>query len=101
MFGSKPPMLKSKRLSERLQGLRSETVIVPDWKRIRVRAIPIVLTFTIWVGDFFGLWVVPRLVADAALALSAFLGAITYLELSDRRLWLEKPPSETSDFRQR
>lgn len=95
MIGSKPPKLRSERLGERLEGLRLETVIVPDWRRIGIRALLIGLLFGVWAFDAFDLILIPDLAADAALALSAFLGGVSYLQLVDRRLWVERQPTAT------
>lgn len=95
MIGSKPPQLRSERLRQRLEGLRSETVTVPDWRRIGIRALPIGLLFGVWAFDTFSVIAISDLIADAALALSAFLGGITYLEIVDRRLWIERLPTTT------
>jgi hypothetical protein len=90
MITGKPPEFRSKRLLKRLEGLRNEKVIVPNWKRIQVRAVPIALSFGVWAGDLYSLWALPNLLTSGALAISAYLGGISYLQLTDRRLWIER-----------
>jgi hypothetical protein len=88
----KPQEFRSKRLGQRLASLRNEKVVVPDWKRIGLRSIPIGLLFGTWAGDAFDLWALPSPLSSGALALSTFLGGISYLQLIDRRLWIERSP---------
>lgn len=95
MIGSKSPKLRSERLHERLEGLRSETVTVPDWRCIGIRALLIGLLFGVWAFDTFSVISISDILADAALALSAFLGGVSNLQLVDRCLWVERQPTTT------
>ncbi len=89
MIDIKPTEFKSKRLRQRLEAMRSETVIVPDWKRIGMRAVPITVLSGVWLLLTFDLIVIPKLVGGVALAVAAFLGGMSFLYITDQRLWVE------------
>lgn len=87
------PPLQSERLRDRVEALRGEVVIGPDWRRTGYRAILIGLLFGVGLVSQMGGLPMANWVADAALLAGAsFLLGINVISLTDRRLWLEKAP---------
>ena len=90
------PDVASRRLQNRLESLRGEKIIVPDWRTIGLRAIAIGILFGVWLLTLFGILAIPRIVSDIALAGSAFLVGVNFVNLTDQRLWLSRSPVDPS-----